>query len=89
MINRSTFINLAVFTLFGFTLLGYFIITNYVDQPFIDMIRGRMAIISQIGLGIAYGFVTAFIGWKIIETSTLRPVRIYFSNLIQKMQLIY
>ena len=89
MINRSTFINLAIFTLFGFTLLGYFIIINYVEQSFIEMITGRINILAQLGIGIGYGFVTAFIGWKIIETSTLKPVRFYFSSLIQRMNLKY
>ncbi|MGK7394355.1 MAG: CPBP family intramembrane glutamic endopeptidase [Candidatus Cyclobacteriaceae bacterium M3_2C_046] len=86
--NKKTFILLALFTLFGFSFIGYAIIESWGNQSLADMLfsRGRKPL-EQAGIGLAYGLLVSWLGWKLIETELLKKVRHYFSELIQSMEL--
>jgi len=87
MISRSTFLKLGTFTLFGFSAIGYLIAKNTPDVSIISALEGNKSFFFQSIIGVAFGLLSAIIGWKIIETNYLKPVRLFFSDLIQKMNL--
>lgn len=87
MLNRYTFINLALLTLLGFGLAGYFLITNTLDQDFWEILTGKAFWAYQLALGIAYGLLVAMIGWQIIKLPFQRQTRYKYASLIQNLNL--
>lgn len=87
MLNRSTFINLALLTLFGFGLAGYFLITNTLNQNFWQMLTGEAFWAYQLALGIAFGLLVSMVGWQIIRLPFQRETRHKYATLIQNLDL--
>lgn len=87
MLNRSTFINLALLTLFGFGLAAYFIINTYTQQSFWQIITGEKEWYFQLGIGIAYGLLVAIIGWMIIKMPFQKATKNKYAQLIQSLDL--
>jgi len=85
--KRITIFLLAVITIVVFTVLGYLIITYYSDQSFQNKLEGLVPWHLQILWGAIYGFLAAYLGWKITQTPPLRPTREFFTNLIKPMRL--
>ena len=59
----------------------------YSSAPFSDVLLEGETLLLQLAVGVTFGLVTAWMGWKIIETETLKPVRLFFSRLIQQFDL--
>ncbi len=87
MLNRYTFINLALLTLLGFGLAGYFLITNTLDQDFWEILTGKAFWVYQLAFGIAYGLLVAMIGWQIIKLPFQKQTRYKYASLIQNLNL--
>ena len=87
MLNRSTFIHLALLTLFGFGLAGYFIINKYLDQNFWQVLSGEAFWPYQLALGIAFGLLVAMIGWQIIKMPFQKETRHKYASLVQNLDL--
>ena len=87
MLNRSTFINLALLTLFGFGLAGYFIINRLLNQDFWQVITGNTFWAYQLAIGLAYGLLVAMIGWQIIKMPFQKETRHKYAGLIQNLNL--
>jgi len=88
-LDKRTFLILALFTLIGFSLLGYWIIENFLPVSFEAVIAGEESLWMQLAAGAAFGLVSAFAGWKIIETPLLYQTRIFFSKLIKGFNLSF
>jgi uncharacterized protein len=88
-LEKKTFIYLALFTLVGFSGLGYLIIENFLSLKFWEVLLSGEAIWIQVVMGLAFGYISAAIGWRIIETQVMLPVRNFFSHLIQNFNLSF
>ncbi len=89
MVKKKTLIKLALFTLFGFSLIGLIIIRSFSVTPINQVLLSGEPLWIQIIIGTSIGLVAAVIGWKIIEQPPLQPVRIFFSTLIQNLNLSF
>lgn len=87
MIRKKTILILSLFTLVGFSLLGYWIAYYFLDMAFVDMLKGDATLFFQILAGIVYGIATALVGWQIVKSHLLKPVRKFFVSLIQSLNL--
>jgi uncharacterized protein len=88
-LEKKTFLYLALFTLFGFSGLGYWIIEHFLPNTFLEVVLSGEVLWMQLITGLSFGYISAAIGWKIIETQMLLPVRNFFSNLIQDFNLSF
>lgn len=87
MINRSIFLNLATFTLFGFGALGWILINWLFDYNLAYTLAGSTNIFLQALIGLGYGLIAALLAWLIISAKQLTPVRHFYGGLIQQVQL--
>lgn len=87
--DKRTFLILALFTLIGFSLLGYWIIENYLSLSFEAVIEGNGPFWIQGAAGLAFGLTSAFLAWRVIETSILYQTRVFFSKLIKNFNLTF
>jgi uncharacterized protein len=86
-LEKKKFFNLALFTLVGFSLIGYLIIENFQNITFMEVLLSGEVLWKQLAIGLAFGYIAAAVGWKIIETDTLFPVRVFFSEMIRSFRL--
>lgn len=87
--DKKTFLALALFTLVGFGLLGYWIIENYLHASFGAVMAGSQPVWLQALTGLAFGLISSIIAWKIIETPVLYQTREFFSKLIRNFNLTF
>jgi membrane protease YdiL (CAAX protease family) len=78
---------LALLTLVGMGGLGIAIIEFFQDIPTIDLLEIGMKWEYQLPLGLAYGFITSWIGWKIIQLPFMSDVKSFYSSLIRGLKL--
>ena len=82
MITRTQLRWLGLFTLLGMGGLGLIIIYISDGTPFLEMIRGHFSILSQIGIGLAFGTISAFVAWGLIRMPFMAPVERKYRTLI-------
>lgn len=85
--TKNHFFFLGLITLIGFSLLGAGIITYLIDVPFHSIFSHGLKWYYQIGIGVIYGFITAFIGWKLITMSFLKDTKQFYSSILKDFQL--
>ncbi len=85
--SRRTFFLLGLFTLLGFTSLGGLVIEQFQDIRFFSLFQTSTPWYSQIGLGLAYGVITALLGWYIVNLAFLGDTKSFFAKLIQDLNL--
>ena len=86
-LNRSAMLWLGILTLLGFGLGGVLIDYYWGENRIPVLIYGKFPIYKQLGVGLIYGFILAWLGWKLIETPWLKQQREFFTQLIQPIQL--
>lgn len=87
MIRKKTVFGLAVFTLLGFSLSGVIINWYFLENPLSELFKGKAPLFNQIFAGLTFGVATALLGWQIVRTKLLKPVRSFFVALIQSLNL--
>lgn len=85
--SRSSFFILGFITLFGFSALGFAIIYFFGNNAWFEMFQGNYSFLTQVPLGLAYGFATGFLGWKLIRSKWLNQSLNRYANLIQALEL--
>ena len=85
--SRSSFFILGFITLFGFSALGFAIINFFGNNAWFEMFQGNYSFLTQAPLGLAYGFATGFLGWKLIRSKWLNQSLNRYANLIQALEL--
>lgn len=85
--SRKTFFLLGLFTLLGFTSLGGLIIEQFQDRRFFNIFSGNYSIFMQIMIGLAYGYLAAWLAWQLIKTPILKSTLTFFSNLVKRLNL--
>ncbi len=85
--SRHKIILLALATLIIMGGLGFYLTPLTRDQNIFDFLKGIFHWFYQIILGIASGWILAFIGWRIIKLPFSKPVRDFFTNLISNLEL--
>jgi uncharacterized protein len=88
-LEKKTFLYLALFTLVGFSGLGFIIIENFLALEFFTVLFSGELIWIQVVMGLAFGYITAAIGWRLIETQVMLPVRNFFSQMIKNFNLSF
>ena len=85
--GKGLILLLAAGTLVVFSLFAWLIIYFTQDAGFTEKMYGRITLPVQIGAGILYGTLTAFVGWRIVLLPYLRNVRQFFGNLVRGFHL--
>lgn len=85
--QKKSILLLAFLTLTGFSLLGWGINYYFLENGHIAHFPGDAPVLIQLAVGIGYGGITAVIGWQIVRTKLLKPVRSFFSQLIRSFHL--
>lgn len=87
MITRKGIFQLASLTLLGFGGLGLLVI-GYSGKPVLEtVLSGPFIWYIQLGTGVLYGGITAFVAWVIVSLPLLSATRSFFVNLIQPLHL--
>ena len=86
-LDRNTLLRLAIFTLVGFGAAGLILDTFWGGNRIHLLVWGRQNLAYQLLIGGIYGWVSAWLGWRLIKTKWLRPQRIFFTRLIRPLQL--
>ncbi len=87
MIRRKQLLGLAALTLFGFGGIGLFLIREFADRSFPEMLRGQFQVHYQLFIGILYGTIAAWTGWNLIKMSFMQRIRQFYINIIGSLRL--
>lgn len=87
MIGKKTILILALGTIVVFGGLGIILIPFIRDIDLPVFLTGIKAIWIQIGIGLAFGLVSAKAGWQIVELPKLHKTKIFFADIIQPLKL--
>ncbi len=85
--NKNIFFGLGLFTLFGFSAIGWAIIYFFIDVPFGLVFHHGVNIALQIPLGLAYGAITGWLGWLLIKSKILTETRKFYAGVIAELDL--
>lgn len=85
--SKNLFISLGLFTLIGFTALGWAIIYFFIDVPFGAIFQHGIAWYYQIAAGIVYGGVFGWLGWMLVKSKMLDKTRKFYSEIIHDLKL--
>lgn len=85
--SKSLFFGLGFITLFGFSFLGFFI--NYLikDWHWQTVFNHGQPFYLQLLVGLLFGFVAAFLAWKLINSKVLKPTLSKYSDIISGLNL--
>lgn len=83
--TRKNVLLLAFFTLLGFPAVAYYILAHFSPLSFQDIFILHKPLLTQIIVGLLYGFVTSFIGWKIVKTRLLTETREFYTKIFQSL----
>ena len=86
-VTRKSIYLLGLGSLIAFSGIGFLIIYFFSSSSFSNVLFDGAPLYQQILLGTIYGFVTAKIVLRIIDTKTLAPVVGQYYELIQSMRL--
>lgn len=86
-ITKKTLYLLSFFTLFGFSISGYWTILLFQDVPIKEFWIGKMSFAYQLGIGLAYGLLTAFLALRLIKSSFMESVTKSFMGLFAHLDL--
>ena len=87
MISKKQIYLIGFITLFGFGLLGFLIIENFIHQSFLFVFWHGIKWYLQILIGGVFGFIAALTGWALIKSNLLKPVKNHYSELIKSLNL--
>ncbi|PCJ89114.1 MAG: CPBP family intramembrane metalloprotease [Flavobacteriales bacterium] len=85
--SKNLFFGLGLFTLIGFSLIGALIIKYGIGTSFGSVFQHGIAWYFQILIGLVYGFVGAWLGWKIIKSKLLIQTREFYRNILKDLEL--
>lgn len=86
-LSAKNILLLGVITLIGLGGLGLGLQFAFSDYDVMAFYRGYEPIWVQLFVGSIYGFIGAYLGWKIINMRFLQPVKEKYSGMIQQMNL--
>jgi uncharacterized protein len=87
MIGKKTIVVLALGTIVVFGGLGVVLIPFVRDVDLTLFLSGSKAFWIQIGVGLAFGVVSAKAGWQIVELPKLHKTKVFFAEIIQPLKL--
>ncbi|MFZ5554321.1 MAG: CPBP family intramembrane glutamic endopeptidase [Bacteroidota bacterium] len=82
MFPKRTIYLLALFTLVGFPLIGWVIHYFFSDENWQTVFENKIHPFWQLAGGIVFGFLTARLGWLIVRSKLLSPVRSKYEGII-------
>jgi len=85
--SRKIFFILGLATLIGFSAIGGIIIEKILNIRFLSLLNAPSPWYLQIFYGIFYGYISALIGWKIVNLYFLKETLNFFSKLIKDLNL--
>ena len=85
--NRSTLWKLGWLTLIGFSVLGLLIIYFFQDTTLEEAFTQGWAWYYQVPVGLAYGALTAWLAWQLIESKIMTPVKSYYGEIMMNFEL--
>ena len=78
---------LSVLTLFGFSLLGFWVISAFQEVAITEILLGKTALPWQIAIGLTYGFVTSLIALGLVKSPLLESVTDAYVRLFKGIDL--
>ncbi len=87
MIGKKTIVVLALGTIVVFGGLGVVLIPFVRNVDLSLFLSGSKAFWIQIGVGLAFGVVSAKAGWQIVELPKLHKTKVFFAEIIQPLKL--
>ena len=85
--NKNSFLSLGFITLFGFGIAGFLVNYFFSDQVWYFPFLNRTNFFLQLAIGIPFGFISAFAGWKIVNIKKLKDGFKDYSNLLGNLDL--
>ena len=85
--SKKLFIGLGFFTIIGFSALGAVLVYYVLDRPILSVFAHGWPWYLQLLFGLVYGVAGAYLGWSVIRSRMLTPVRSYYVELIQELKL--
>lgn len=86
--SRRKILVLALFTLVVFSAIGILMIVNLLERDFVGVLYGDLVRpVTQVGIGAGFGWISAWLGWRLVSTNLLADSRRFFTNLIRPLKL--
>lgn len=85
--SKSLFFGLGFITLFGFSFLGFFINFLIKDWHWQEVFQHGLPFFWQLPIGLAFGFLSGFLAWLLINSKLLKPTLKKYSSLISGFDL--
>lgn len=86
-ISKKQLYLIGFITLFGLGSVGVFLIEFFQDRSFATIFQHGWEWELQLLCGLGYGLFSAWAAWQIVRSDILKPVRNYFVELFQQMNL--
>lgn len=80
-------LGLGLSTLLIFGLGGYYLIVSVQERAFLEVLLGGSAIPVQLGIGVAYGMITALVAIGIISRNFFRKEKNFYHRMISQLDL--
>ncbi|MGM0635353.1 MAG: CPBP family intramembrane glutamic endopeptidase [Bacteroidota bacterium] len=84
--NKNILFYLSVFTLFGFSFVGYLILSFSDQYNYNEIFNVEAPVLSTI-IGLGFGLAVAFLGWLILQASYFDKVNQFFGDFFSKLEL--
>lgn len=85
--NKNLFFGLGLFTLFGFSAIGWAIIYFFIGLPFGSIFQHGVSWFLQVLVGLIYGAFTGWLGWLVVKSKLLDKTRKFYTGIIRELNL--
>lgn len=85
--NKNLFFGLGLFTLFGFSAIGWAIIYFFIGLPFGSIFQHGVNWFLQVLVGLIYGAFTGWLGWLVVKSKLLDKTRKFYTGIIRELNL--
>lgn len=85
--NKKVFLTLGFITLFGFAVAGFLINYFFSEEVWYFPFLNKTNFFLQVLVGLPFGFITAYLGWRIVNLNFLKDGFKDYTNLIGNLNL--
>lgn len=86
-VTKKTLYRLSVLTLFGFSLLGFWVISAFQEVSIAEVLIGETNFLWQLAVGFIYGFIVSLIALSLIRSHFLESVTNSYAGMFSNMDL--
>lgn len=86
-VTKKALYRLSVLTLFGFSILGFWIITLFQEVTVAEVLMGKSSLLWQLAVGSAYGLIVSTLALTLVKSDFLDSVTKTYSGMFANLDL--